>query len=166
MPLEEYLFFITIPYACTFIYETLEKFLTKPLLPAHTPKVLLLIVVVCGVMSFMLTHKIYTWSVLFGVAIITPLLLQIISGMKLQSFLLMYCIAIIPMLIVNGILTSLPVVIYNNNENLNLRIGSIPIEDFFYNFILMSMNIGLYELMKTRSLKKVLKRELPLVQLF
>lgn len=166
MPLEEYLFFLTIPYACTFIYETLEKFLTKPLLPVFTSKILLGLSFVSIVMSFFFLDKTYTWSVLFGVSIAIPLLLQSISGMKLQSFLIMYVIALAPMLIVNGFLTALPVVTYNNAENLNFRLGTIPVEDFVYNFILMSMNIGLYEFFKSRSVKTILKGELPLVQLF
>ena len=49
------------------------------------------------------------------------------------------------MLVVNGFLTALPVVIYNNNENLNFRIGTIPVEDFAYSAILLVMNIALYQ---------------------
>jgi lycopene cyclase domain-containing protein len=45
----------------------------------------------------------------------------------------------------NGVLTALPVVIYNNNENLAIRLGSIPIEDFFYHMLYMGAILGLYE---------------------
>jgi lycopene cyclase domain-containing protein len=36
LPLEEYLFFITVPYACTFIYETVSHFISKQLFPSWT----------------------------------------------------------------------------------------------------------------------------------
>jgi lycopene cyclase domain-containing protein len=54
------------------------------------------------------------------------------------------------MFVVNGVLTGLPVVIYNNMENSGIRIGTIPVEDFLYNAILLAMNIGLYEWFKLK----------------
>jgi lycopene cyclase domain-containing protein len=46
---------------------------------------------------------------------------------------------------VNGILTGLfiddSVVWYNNSHTLGMRIGTIPLEDFFYAFLLIVMNI-------------------------
>jgi lycopene cyclase domain-containing protein len=59
------------------------------------------------------------------------------------------------MLIVNGLLTALPVVIYNDLENIGVRIGSIPVEDFFYCFILLLMNISLYEYFQKYSAKQI-----------
>jgi len=52
------------------------------------------------------------------------------------------------MAVVNGLLTSLPVVTYDNMQNLGIRIGTIPIEDFLYAAILLSMNISLYQWQK------------------
>ena len=48
---------------------------------------------------------------------------------------------LIPFFIVNGLLTGSfiidEIVWYNNNHNLGLRIGTIPIEDIFYGFSLL-----------------------------
>ncbi|MCS6819450.1 MAG: lycopene cyclase domain-containing protein [Chitinophagales bacterium] len=166
MPLEEYLFFLTIPYACTFIYETVAYFIKKNFIPAFSSTLLLLLAIVLMICSFMFLHKTYTWTVLFGSAIIMPFVPLILKGNKLQSFLLAYAISIIPMLLVNGILTALPVVMYNDSENLGLRLGSIPVEDFLYNFILLGMNILLYELFRAKSAVGSIQKELPVVQLF
>ncbi len=56
-------------------------------------------------------------------------------------------------LIFNYYLTSRPVVFYNTEVNLNLRILTIPIEDFFYSFSLISIVVMSYEFF-TKRLKK------------
>jgi hypothetical protein len=52
---------------------------------------------------------------------------------------------LIPFFIVNGILTSLPVIWYNNQATLGIRIGTIPVEDFIYNGGLLLLAIMGYE---------------------
>ena len=69
------------------------------------------------------------------------------------SFLISYAISLIPFLIVNGFLTAIPVVLYNNAENLGIRIYTIPFEDAFYGMLLVLMNIVIYEKLKTQNPK-------------
>ena len=58
----------------------------------------------------------------------------------------------------NGILTgsfvSEPIVWYNDLENVNLRIFTIPVEDAFYGFLLVLLNILFYEYFKKISIKE------------
>ena len=60
----------------------------------------------------------------------------------------------IPFLVVNGILTGTgpdaPVVMYDDAENLGLRIGTIPIEDVVYGFELFLLNLFLFRYFETR----------------
>ncbi len=61
-------------------------------------------------------------------------------------------------IIVNGILTggmtggplNNPPVWYNNSETLNIRFWTIPIEDFFYSFLLLLSNTYFYEFFKIK----------------
>jgi lycopene cyclase domain-containing protein len=72
-----------------------------------------------------------------------------------------YAILLIPFLIVNGILTGTgleePVVRYDNSENLGIRILSIPVEDVFYGFEMILLNIYLYKLFETAFFKRKVK---------
>ena len=58
-----------------------------------------------------------------------------------------------PFMIVNGMLTgtAMPgeVVWYNNSETMGIRILTIPLEDFFYGFNLMLLNVTLYEALRS-----------------
>jgi lycopene cyclase domain-containing protein len=58
---------------------------------------------------------------------------------------------------VNGILTGTgieePIIWYNNDENLGIRIGTIPIEDIFYGMLLVLLNISLFEFFQKKSVK-------------
>jgi lycopene cyclase domain-containing protein len=60
----------------------------------------------------------------------------------------------IPFLIVNGLLTGTglqePVVWYNDNENLGIRILTIPVEDTIYGFELMILTVFFYEIFKSK----------------
>ena len=53
-------------------------------------------------------------------------------------------------LVVNGILTALPVVMYAPQAITGFRVITIPIEDFAYLFALITPTIALYEYLSTR----------------
>ncbi len=148
IPIEEILFFITVPYACTFIYETIGHFVKGISIPHAVRKALLVLCVAAFAVSFSLFVKAYTFSVLFIGGPVIGLATILLPEKAFNNFLLTYLISLLPMAVVNGLLTALPIVIYNNAENSGVRIGTIPVEDFLYCAILLCMNIALYEWQK------------------
>lgn len=98
--------------------------------------------------------KYYTgWTFIFN-AVFIALIYVFRKNFKpfdAASFLVSYCIILIPFLIVNGFLTAIPVVLYNNAENLGIRIYTIPFEDIFYGMLLILMNVVIYEKLKNKS---------------
>ncbi len=59
-------------------------------------------------------------------------------------------LAILPgKLLLNGYLTAVPIVIYHDPYYLGIRLGSIPIEDFFYMLAIVLLVLSLWEKLKS-----------------
>lgn len=78
------------------------------------------------------------------------LLRRKIPAFRADAFLIMYLVSLLPFLVVNGFLTAMPVVIYNDAENLGWRIYTIPFEDCFYGMLLMLGNVAIMEWLRGR----------------
>lgn len=145
LPVEEVLFFITVPYACMFIHACLNYYIKwqPPVLMGKVISVLLLII--SGYLAAANYHRLYT-LVVFGLLFIVLLFsLMVWSAACLNRFYFTYLVVLVPFLIVNGLLTSIPVVLYNPHEHLLMQAGTIPVEDFFYLMTLLMMNLGFFE---------------------
>jgi lycopene cyclase domain-containing protein len=51
---------------------------------------------------------------------------------------------------VNGILTAMPVLIYNDAENMGIRLYTIPLEDAFYGMLNVLQVVTVYEWLKNK----------------
>jgi lycopene cyclase domain-containing protein len=103
------------------------------------------------VLAIVNTYRMYTFIVM-GLASLLLFWQLIISSHKtwLSHFYWMYLISLIPFFIVNGILTSFPVVSYDNTENLAIRLFTIPFEDSFYFLGMMFIVMMVYEPLKRK----------------
>lgn len=156
LPLEEVLFFFVVPYCCVFVYECIIAYFPKIKNQKWGNPALLLMAVVLFVTAVFTYGKAYTfYTALFNGLFITALFVfrKWFTGFDASSFLISYAVIVIPFLIVNGFLTAIPVVSYNNAENMGMRIFSflpspmnnIPFEDIFYGMLLIMMNVALFE---------------------
>ena len=157
LPIEEWLFFIIIPFSCVFIYESVKYFFRVEKYENLSRNILMGVGVILVITSLFNLDRSYTfWNFLFCG------LFLLYSTFKRRgyhaNFVVSYLFHLIPFLIVNGILTdgnfdfnfsTDPVVWYNNSENLFIRFITIPIEDFFYSMLLLLMNVTFYEKFKS-----------------
>lgn len=137
LPIEEWLFFICIPYACIFTHYALIELL--PSFKFSDRFINIVAVVLMTVMIFTLWYFFDRWYTLVNF-IYGMLIIGIAFNYNkpiLRPFFATYLVILIPFFIVNGILTGSglesPVVWYNNDENLGLRLSTIPVEDLIYN---------------------------------
>ncbi|MBS1625719.1 MAG: lycopene cyclase domain-containing protein [Bacteroidetes bacterium] len=149
LPVEEILFFITVPYSCVFIYENVRCYKPRKLLSDSLWIVLLILPAVFGILAYMSAARAYTLSVTMGMTIFLPLAVWALRADQLENFVLSFLVSILPMLVVNGILTALPVVRYDDLQNCGIRLGTIPIEDFLYGALLLGINICIYEVLQS-----------------
>lgn len=154
LPLEEYLFFICIPFASIFTIHAFRK-----IYPDFTIKPILLKSIV-GILSgiLLLTGLIFheNWYT-FSTGIISGILIlwsYFICRNALHHFFLTYPVILIPFFIVNGILTGSfiegEVVWYNDEENLGIRMFTIPLEDTFYGMSMLLMTVMLSAFFKQK----------------
>jgi len=160
LPVEEWLFFIVVPFACAFIYEVLNYFLPiSPLKPIQD-KITSALILVCFILSVLYVDRLYTFTTFSLLCLLLIWHLLINRSDYLGQFFLAFIIIQIPFLIVNGALTGLfteePIVWYNNAENLNLRILTIPADDIGYNMLMLLIVITVLEQYKIRKFSGVL----------
>lgn len=149
MPIEEWLFFIVIPYSCVFIYEVIKFYLKKYEFANPFLAFSLFLVVGFALISYFFRQQGYTFlTFLFSAVYLGYTVFRNRFKPYITKFYFSYFISLVPFMIVNGILTSLPVVEYNPAHILNIRILNIPVEDFSYFFLMLLMVTTIYEALK------------------
>ena len=148
LPPGEILFFITVPYACLFMYETILTYIKKTVIP-YSYFFYLVPALICGAGAIYFYDREYSLVVLIasaGIFSLSPFICK--KSLKDFRFFLTLGVFLVLFMIFNGVLTSLPIVTYGEQFNMNVRIFTIPLEDFFYNFTMLVMSVLIYDAVK------------------
>jgi lycopene cyclase domain-containing protein len=152
LPIEEILFFYCIPYASIFTHEVLKYFFPRiGLNQKSTTYVSILLIIVTLIIATIHYDSYYTFYslIVFALSILIGLLF---FKEELSKFLVTYLVVLLPFFLVNGILTGSfieePIVWYNNNHNLKIRLFTIPIEDVFYGFSMLWISVMIFVKLK------------------
>ena len=152
LPIEEWLFFITIPYACVFIYEVLNHFMLRDWLGGSAAAIAIGGMVLGIVMVILFWGRLYTVTSFGLMVVLLGLHVFVFKSAWLGRFFIAFLVSLVPFVIVNGVLTGAvtdaPVVWYNDAENLGVRLVTIPLDDIVYGLDLMLMNVSLFEWFK------------------
>lgn len=154
LPLEEWLFFLLIPYASNFIHYSLLYFFPKPKISLKLSQVISWsLFAIAAAVAILNYDKMYTLCS-FGLFAILMLMQSIFKFQYFQRYVLSFIIIFIPFFIVNSWLTGSytpePIVSYDDTENLGIRLGTIPLEDCFYCFSMLYSSVLLFEFFKIR----------------
>lgn len=170
LPMEEALFFFCIPFSCLFIYRRFRdraalgaqgsarasapgRLKTAP--PPPRPRDVLATgfwsALAAGLFCLALAQHDRPYTLAVGAAgCLTASILAVCAPWYGRALMAALAVQYIPFLIVNGILTALPVVVYRPDGILGLRLGSIPVEDAIYAFVLLALPVALFEILASR----------------
>ncbi|WP_407428983.1 lycopene cyclase domain-containing protein [Arcticibacter sp.] len=144
LPIEEILFFVTVPFSCIFIYECLNFYVKKDILARASLSITHALTALSVVLLVFYHDRVYT-LITFGLLLANCLYVYLRRPDNMGRFYLAFLVSMFPFYIVNGILTSLPIVMYNDAQNMGLRISTVPFEDHFYSLSMLLINILLFE---------------------
>ncbi len=138
LPIEEWLFFICIPFSCIFTYYCFDKFFNLSWLLGFNNLIVFVTVIVCALMALLHYDKIYT--LVTAIATIGTLVylhfVARVDWIGKASF--VFSILMLGFFPVNGVLTGTglesPIVNYNPGDFLGIRMLTIPIEDAVYGY--------------------------------
>jgi len=155
LPLEEILFFISIPYASVFTYFALNHLIEKDHLFPHQELISSALIILLLISGIYHIDKWYTGVTFISLALFLAYQMLKIRPRYMGRFYFAFAILLIPFFLLNGILTGSfiegEVVWYNDHHTLGIRIGTMPIEDIFYGLLLVLMNITIIEWLEERA---------------
>lgn len=154
LPLEECLFFLVVPYACVFIHEVLKAYFPK-LKKEYMGRILGFAFVLSGLLlAYLHMRNWYTLTVCSLSSLLVIWFGFVRKASWFNDFSFTYLVALIPFVLVNGILTGSvtdePIVWYNEEHIIGWRILTIPFEDLYYNLSMLLPVIAIHEKLKTK----------------
>lgn len=157
IPVEEWLFFLAIPYSSIFIHIVFIRYFPGIFLPEKTTGIITLILI-AALLAAIILFRTRAYTTFYSAVMIVVLIISISGKDKLLNrFYITFLIILVPFFLVNGILTGSfieeEVVWYNELEITGFRIFTIPVEDIAYGFSLIMINLLMMKLMR-KLLKK------------
>lgn len=138
LPLEECLFFICIPFSCIFTYFCVDRFSNLDWADAFNNIIVFAMIIVSVLIALLQYDKTYTLVTSVATTITLIYLHFVVRASWIGRATFVFFILMLGFLPVNGILTGTglesPIVNYNPNEFLGIRILTIPIEDAVYGY--------------------------------
>lgn len=138
LPVEEWLFFICIPFACTFTYFCLRRFFDISWANGFNNMIVFATCVACILIALLYYFQLYTFVTAVAATFTMIFLHFIVKAGWIGEASLVYFGLMPGFFVVNGVLTGTglraPVVNYNPDEIFNIRMLTIPVEDAVYGY--------------------------------
>ncbi len=150
LPLGEWLFFICVPYACLFVLACVRSYFQDRAWGLKR-RMVMIGVFIFFVFAWLFREKGYTWSVFLSAGLaIMALDVWVPATLRSRNFWVALGLTYVPFVIANGVLTGLPIVLYDNTQNLAIRVGSIPAEDFVFSFSMLALAVLIQDVVERR----------------
>lgn len=154
LPIEEWMFFIFIPFSCVFTYYCLDKFFDLSWASGLNNTIVFISIVGATVMALLHSDLIYTF--ITALALIGTLIyLHFITYTPwIGQASMVYTLLMLGFFPVNGVLTGTglesPIVNYNPEDFLGIRMLTIPVEDAVYGYVLFLWVLYFFKIFQRR----------------
>ncbi len=151
VPIEEWLSFLIIPLSSVYVYEWLKIRLEKFEHANAFLLVSLVLFTLSAVLAYYYRQSMFTFFTFFLTAIYLGYTVFRNRFKKhYTKFYLAFGITLIPYLFVSAILNTMPAVVYNTSHIIGAGIVGVPVEKLAYLFLMLLMNITIYEYLNER----------------
>lgn len=153
LPLEEWLFFLAIPYASVFLHYVLVYYFPNVLLGDRVTR-LVSGLIILTLIIIVINNKQRIYTIYNSFIVITTIIVALLNKKRLiNRFYLSFLVILIPFFLVNSVLTGSfiegEVLMYNPSHILGIRAFTVPVEDIGYAFSLILLDIVLIEKFQT-----------------
>lgn len=145
LPLEELLFFFAVPFVCVSVYLVCKKYIHGEIKRAS--KILLSIFSLFVVLTLHYSVGGEYSTIVAAAVLVSAAIAWVYSRVaSTKAFWLAMLINFGLFVLANTFLTALPIVTYGESAITGFRVGTIPIEDFAYNFALLTLFLIVYDI--------------------
>ncbi|MCC6287394.1 MAG: lycopene cyclase domain-containing protein [Chitinophagaceae bacterium] len=149
LPVEEWLFFFCIPFACVFTYFCIDKFFNWSWANAFNNIIVFVSVIICAVTALLYHNRLYSLVTALATAASLLYLHFIAKKEWIGQASLVFMVLMLGFFPVNAVLTgtgiSSAIVNYNTNELLGIHMLTIPVEDAVYGYTQFMLNIYFFK---------------------
>lgn len=151
LPIEELLFSMLLPLCGLAIYQFLNLRFPDNSREKYSLAVSHMVMGICIAMLYFGYQKLYT-LLTFSILLVFVGYVEYFNKLRfMYKFYRAYALSLIPFYIVYSILTTIPVIQYNNEETLKFNLAHIPFENHFYFMAMLLLSIYFYEVFKNRA---------------
>ena len=149
LPVEEWLFFICIPFSCIFTYFCITKFFNLKWKSAPELYLTLFLIIIFSILAILNYDKVYTFLTFSLTALTLAFLKYMAKSDWIGEATVIYILLMPGFFAVNSVLTGTglenPIVNYNREHFMNIRLGTIPVEDSIYGYMLILWNLYFFK---------------------
>ena len=151
IPIEEWISFIIIPVSSIYIYEWLkvkyESFEKANFFVAFS----LIFFILTGILAYSFRRNMFSFFTFFLTAIyLGYTVFRNRFKKKYTKFYLTFFISLIPFLIISAVMNMLPIIVYNSSHIMGIGLLGFPVEKIGYLFLMLLINITIYEYFSER----------------
>jgi lycopene cyclase domain-containing protein len=153
LPIEEWLFLLIMSLFSFSVYILVTVKFDNFEKPALFMAISIILLLGFGLLAWFSRQKVVPFFIFFLLTIYFGYIIFRNRFKKhLAKFYISYLISVIPFFLIKGILNTLPIVFYDSEYTLGIRLFSVPVEEFGYLFLLVLINITIFEYLRDHRL--------------